>query len=107
MSSLPSEILEDVLRPLDRWTLGNVHFTKRRIRQLIMEHLSDVCLRQVYTASFRAPDARSGNVLASFRIRIDSRPQREGSGEGRDAARTFSEFASYAELSRRVLDFQW
>ncbi|KAH7708161.1 hypothetical protein AAVH_24589 [Aphelenchoides avenae] len=47
MSSVPSEVLEDVLQPLDRWTLDGVQFTNRRFLRLIAERMTDVCLRQL------------------------------------------------------------
>ncbi|KAH7702840.1 hypothetical protein AAVH_29996, partial [Aphelenchoides avenae] len=50
MSSVPGEVLRDVLLPLDRWTLDGVQFTNRRFLRLIKERMPDVCLRQVDSA---------------------------------------------------------
>lgn len=56
MSSAPSEVLRDVLLPLNRWTLDNVQFTSRRFLRLITERISDVCLRWKRYAIFRVPE---------------------------------------------------
>lgn len=59
MSSLPREILVDVLRTLDRWTLDAVQITNRRFLQLIEELLSGVCLREITYAHFSSEEGRS------------------------------------------------
>ncbi|KAH7723018.1 hypothetical protein AAVH_09490 [Aphelenchoides avenae] len=86
MSSLPSEVLEDVLLPLHRWTLDDVQFTDRRFLRLILERMSDVCLRQIESAHFDAPNA---NAAGSYVIRISSQTERQISNSRNDAALLF------------------
>ncbi|KAH7680233.1 hypothetical protein AAVH_41394, partial [Aphelenchoides avenae] len=90
MSSMPREVLEDVMRPLDRWTLDDVQFTSRRFLQLILQHMSGVCLREIDYATFRAPNENEAE--SSYTIRIDGRPDRAISKAHKDAAQMFSEF---------------
>jgi hypothetical protein len=59
MSSLPSENLVDVLRPLDRWTLDTVQITSQRFRQLTVERMSSECLRAIKAAHFCSYTGRS------------------------------------------------
>ncbi|KAH7722966.1 hypothetical protein AAVH_09436 [Aphelenchoides avenae] len=94
MSSLPREVLEDVLQPLDRWTLDAVQFISRRFLQLIMECMSEVCLRQIESGEFRAP---SGNTSGSWHIDVDGPP---GWEIRKDTTRPFSEFAQALQSSR-------
>ncbi|KAH7708165.1 hypothetical protein AAVH_24593 [Aphelenchoides avenae] len=92
MSSLPSEVLEDVLQPLDRWTLDGVQFTNRRFLQVIMERVSNVCLRAIHNASFRAPKENENTDGSSFTIHIDDRWKRDVSNAHTDITRLFSQF---------------
>ncbi|KAH7693168.1 hypothetical protein AAVH_39803 [Aphelenchoides avenae] len=72
MSSVPSEILEDVLMPLDRWTLDDAQFTDGRFMQLITERMSNVCLRKINFALFKAPNESNnpdGTSLVNMFIR--------------------------------------
>ncbi|KAH7702214.1 hypothetical protein AAVH_30640 [Aphelenchoides avenae] len=76
MSSLPNEVLEDVLQPLDRWTLDHIQFTNRRFLQLITHQMSDVCLREIHTAIFHAShEGVNTDATAAF-IQIGGRPER-------------------------------
>ncbi|KAH7723016.1 hypothetical protein AAVH_09488 [Aphelenchoides avenae] len=101
MSSLPREVLEDVLLPLDRWTLDNVQFTDRRFLHLIAERMSVVCLRQIAYASFQAPSRYSSPYAdATSVIRIDGPPVREISNDGSDTARLFADFTRPLRSSR-------
>ncbi|KAH7696375.1 hypothetical protein AAVH_36556, partial [Aphelenchoides avenae] len=95
MSSLPNEVLEDVLRPLDRWTLDVVQFTNRRILQVIMQKLSDLCLRDIDHASFYAPN---GCTSCNYTICVDGQPDRKVSNT--DGAQLFSEFVHALRSSR-------
>ncbi|KAH7687917.1 hypothetical protein AAVH_40530, partial [Aphelenchoides avenae] len=99
MSSLPNEILEDVLQPLDRWTLDDVQFTNRRFLQLIMKRWSDVCLRQITYAKFLAPNE---NNDSSYVIQIHDPPERDISKDNGHTAHTyfFSEFVLALRSSR-------
>ncbi|KAH7723017.1 hypothetical protein AAVH_09489 [Aphelenchoides avenae] len=97
MSSVPGEVLRDILLPLDRWTLDDVQFTDGRFLQLITERMSDVCLRQVNYADFSTPDAKTGEN-SSYVIRMDGRPERTNAHE--DTARLFSEFVQALRSSR-------
>ncbi|KAH7714713.1 hypothetical protein AAVH_17912 [Aphelenchoides avenae] len=91
MSSIPSEVLEDVLRPLDRWTLDGVQFTNRRFLQLIMERMTDVSLRQINLAAFQMPEIpHTGESW--FMIRIDVAESWKIKKNHEDADYTFSEF---------------
>ncbi|KAH7714717.1 hypothetical protein AAVH_17916 [Aphelenchoides avenae] len=103
MSSLPGEVLEDVLQPLDRWTLDDVQFTNGRFLQLIMERMSDVCLRQLYTASFRAPEKNWDTDGSFYCIQVLGRPDRSTTKSHMDGAQLFSEFVQ-ALRSSRVAD---
>ncbi|KAH7710431.1 hypothetical protein AAVH_22281 [Aphelenchoides avenae] len=85
MSSVPSEVLRDVLLPLDRWTLDGVQFTDRRFLRLIMERISDVCLRRVYHANFRVE-----NADATAYIQVDGRAEQKVTH--RSTSRLFTEF---------------
>ncbi|KAH7698818.1 hypothetical protein AAVH_34084 [Aphelenchoides avenae] len=87
MSSIPNEVLREVLQPLDRWTLDGVQFTNRRFLRLITERMSDVCLRQVITASFRVPNE---NAKVTACIQADGRPEQKIAHT--DTVRLFSEF---------------
>ncbi|KAH7715348.1 hypothetical protein AAVH_17281 [Aphelenchoides avenae] len=89
MSSVPGEVLKDILQPLSRWTLDAVQLTDKRFRQLIFGHMSDVCLRQIYHAVFQAPNEYEGG---RWFIRVDNPPTREISRAHEDTARLFSEF---------------
>ncbi|KAH7722962.1 hypothetical protein AAVH_09432 [Aphelenchoides avenae] len=99
MSSLPSEVLEDVLQPLDRWTLDTVQFTDGRFLQLIVERMTNVCLRQIHNASFQVSN---DNMEESFYgICIDPRFERfDISKTHKDTARMFSEFVQALQSSR-------
>ncbi|KAH7723029.1 hypothetical protein AAVH_09502 [Aphelenchoides avenae] len=97
MSSVPSEVLRDVLRPLDRWTLDDVQFTDRRFLRLITERMSDVCRRQVNSAHFDAPHEQTVGSW-SYAIRIDSRPERKNAHKNTD--HLFSEFVRALRSSR-------
>ncbi|KAH7722998.1 hypothetical protein AAVH_09470 [Aphelenchoides avenae] len=99
MSSLPSEVLEDVLEPLDRWNLDNVQFTNRRFMQLVMERLSDVCLRHVDYASFRAPNETYNTDVTAY-VGTHSRLEREMSSAHGDIAGVFSEYVQALRSSR-------
>lgn len=106
MSSLPSEVLQDVLRPLDRWTLDNVQFSSRRFLQLIIEYMSDVCLRQIHLASFHAPTDNTDK--SSYVVRIhdspaysyDDAPAPQVTNHHRDTGRMFAEFVQALRSSR-------
>ncbi|KAH7701558.1 hypothetical protein AAVH_31307 [Aphelenchoides avenae] len=98
MSIVPGEVLRDVLQPLDRWTLDGVQFTNRRFLQVILVHMSDVCLRQVITAVFQAPDEHERPKKSSYTIRIDGRP--EVSYAHHDTSRLFFEFVRALRSSR-------
>ncbi|KAH7708166.1 hypothetical protein AAVH_24594 [Aphelenchoides avenae] len=100
MSSLPSEVLEDVLQPLDRWTLDDVQFTNRRLLQLIMERMSDVCLRQLYTASFSAPEKNWETDGSFYCIQVLGRPDRSPTKRHMDGGQLFSEFVQALRSSR-------
>ncbi|KAH7694950.1 hypothetical protein AAVH_37999, partial [Aphelenchoides avenae] len=82
MSSVPSEILLDVLLPLDRWTLDAAQFTDGRFLQLVMERMSDVCLRKINFALFQTPTG------ISF-ISAEGRPEQR---HAKDGARPFADF---------------
>ncbi|KAH7725295.1 hypothetical protein AAVH_07088 [Aphelenchoides avenae] len=72
MSSVPSEILQDVLMPLDRWALDDAQFTDGRFMQLITERMSNVCFRKINFALFKAPnenDNTDGTSLIAMLIR--------------------------------------
>ncbi|KAH7723031.1 hypothetical protein AAVH_09504 [Aphelenchoides avenae] len=88
MSSVPSEVLRDVLLPLDRWTLDDVQFTNGRFLRLITEHMSDVCLRPVNSAGLRPPKKKDNTDMTAY-IRTDGRPQQKLAHS--DAALLFSE----------------
>lgn len=87
MSSLPNEILEDVLQPLDRWTLDGVQFADGRFLQLILERMTDVCLRGIDSATFTVKRDES-----SYFIVTDNGPVRSISKHHIDTAHLFSEF---------------
>lgn len=70
MSSVPSEVLRDVLLALDRWTLDAVQFTNQRFLRLITERMSDVCLRQVRHANLWG--STTDSYLAIY---VDGRPE--------------------------------
>ncbi|KAH7693420.1 hypothetical protein AAVH_39544 [Aphelenchoides avenae] len=99
MSSLASEVLEDVLQPLDRWTLDTVQITDGRFLQLIMERMTNVCLRQLHRASFEvANENMEENVYC-----ICSDPRFEPFDiwkTHKDTARLFSEFVQALHSSR-------
>ncbi|KAH7705606.1 hypothetical protein AAVH_27183 [Aphelenchoides avenae] len=99
MSSLPGEVLRDVLLPLDRWTLDDVQFTDRRFLQLIMERMSDVCLREVNYSLFYAEVDTTGMGSCAFRVN-DQRPLRTISSQGQDTAGLFAEFLQALRSSR-------
>lgn len=93
MSSVPSEVLRDILLPLDRWTLDDVQFTNRRFLQLILEHMSDVCLRQVDTASTGGLFThKNGDTELLTTIHLIDRPERNISNHHKDAAHLVSQF---------------
>ncbi|KAH7708158.1 hypothetical protein AAVH_24586 [Aphelenchoides avenae] len=91
MSSIPSEVLQDVLQPLDRWTLDGVQFTNRRFLQLIMERMTDVCLRQINLAAFQMPEIPDTGE-SWYWIRIDVAASREIKKKHEDTVHVFSEF---------------
>ncbi|KAH7696305.1 hypothetical protein AAVH_36625 [Aphelenchoides avenae] len=97
MSSVPSEVLRDIFLPLDRWPLDDIQFTNRRFLRLIMERMSDVCLRQIRLADFEASDC-NGNKNATANIQADGRPERKIAH--RDTARLFSEFIQALRSAR-------
>ncbi|KAH7702813.1 hypothetical protein AAVH_30023 [Aphelenchoides avenae] len=97
MSSVPSEVLEDILHPLDRWTLDDVQFTDGRFLHLIKERMSDVCLRQVNSAGFR-PSKKKDNTDMTAYIRTDGRPQQKIAHT--NAARVFSELIQALRSAR-------
>lgn len=99
MSSLPSDVLEDILHSLDQWTLDGAPFTEGRFRQLISERLSVVCLRKFDYASFRAP-GQNENVDATSFIRIDALRHRLFSKADRNTARLFADFVRVLRCSR-------
>lgn len=95
MSSLPRENLDDILLPLDRWTLDAVQFTNRRFRHLIAEHMSDVCLRNIESADFYAPTKEcEGRIL----VEPVGRQKRAETHE--DFAGLFSAFLKFLQSSR-------
>lgn len=91
MSSVPSEILLDVLLPLDRWTLDAAQFTDGRFLQLVMERMSDVCLRKINFALFQTLTG------ISF-ISAEGRPEQNG-------ARPFADFVQALRSSYIVSFF--
>lgn len=95
MSSLPGEVLRDVLQPLDRWTLDDVQFTDHRFLQLIMLHMSDVCLRQIHFADFNA-----SNESGTSYTQMDGELDREISCSHEDTASVFTEFLQALRSSR-------
>ncbi|KAH7722963.1 hypothetical protein AAVH_09433 [Aphelenchoides avenae] len=107
MSSLPSEVLEDVLQPLDRWTLDTVQFTDGRFLQLILERMTNVCLRQVHRASFMVGNEnmeesfygiyRYGRPLENYDN--NGWPGQEIWNTHKDTARLFSEFVQALQSS--------
>lgn len=100
MSSLPKEVLEDVLQLQDRWTLDDVQFTNRRFLRLIMERMTDVCLRQIDSATFEAP---SKDTEGSAHIRISGRPERHESWKANvDSADFFVAFIKALRSSHVV-----
>lgn len=68
MSSVPSEVLRDILLPLDRWTLDNVQLTNRRFLRLILERMSAVCLREIETVIFEPPKNISGTLQPKGKV---------------------------------------
>ncbi|KAH7695654.1 hypothetical protein AAVH_14524 [Aphelenchoides avenae] len=54
LPSVPGEVFQDIMLPLDRWTLDAVQFACRRFLRLITERMSDICLRRIEDASFHA-----------------------------------------------------
>ncbi|KAH7725823.1 hypothetical protein AAVH_06666 [Aphelenchoides avenae] len=90
MSSLPREVLRDVLLPLNRWALDDVQFISRRFLQLIMESMSGVCLRQLDGASYRAPDDDTDEY--EYVVFQYGRPERKVSNAHEDSAQLFLEF---------------
>jgi hypothetical protein len=100
MSSLPSEVLRDALLPLNRWTLDDVQFTNRRFLRLILERMSDVCLRDINEASFQAPGNVKENTNGRAYIRIEGPPERTIYNAHKDTARLFSEFLQALRSSR-------
>ncbi|KAH7697353.1 hypothetical protein AAVH_35565 [Aphelenchoides avenae] len=97
MSSVPNEVLRDVLLPLDRWTLDDVQFTNGRFLRLITEHMSDVCLRQVNSAGFLAPNENDNTNVTAY-IRTEGRPQQRLANS--DTALLFLEFMQALRSSR-------
>ncbi|KAH7703313.1 hypothetical protein AAVH_29510, partial [Aphelenchoides avenae] len=97
MSSVPSEVFRDVLQPLDRWILDDVQMTNRRFLQLIVESLSDVCLRQVNSAGFLTPN---GNMDGTWFVQVDGPTKRKISHAHKDTARLFSDFVQALRSSR-------
>ncbi|KAH7714708.1 hypothetical protein AAVH_17907 [Aphelenchoides avenae] len=97
MSSVPSEVLRDVLLPLNRKKLDVVQFTNRRFLRLILERMADVCLRQIKAASFRASDDTSYAT-----IRIGGRPEQVIQTGHQDNAHLLSEFLQALRSSRVV-----
>lgn len=98
MSSLPNEVLRDVLLPVDRWTLDDIQFTNRRFRQLIMSRIADVCLRQITSASFFGPKVNEDE--SSFEIYTDGAPERRIRNLHYDTAGLASEFVQALRSSR-------
>ncbi|KAH7710681.1 hypothetical protein AAVH_22017 [Aphelenchoides avenae] len=95
MSSLPREVLEDVLKLLDRGTLDAVQITNRRFPQLIRDHISDVCFRKVISAYFNAPSEEVDGLLSYYSVQTDdpNGPSwRQVSNKHENATRLFSEF---------------
>ncbi|KAH7714720.1 hypothetical protein AAVH_17919 [Aphelenchoides avenae] len=107
MSSLANEVLEDVLKPLDRCSLDGVQFTNRRFLQLILERMADVCLRDIDSATFEVKgDETNYFILMDGRpvkgTPYNTRPERWISKVHRDTAHLFSEFVQALWSSRIV-----
>ncbi|KAH7698536.1 hypothetical protein AAVH_34369, partial [Aphelenchoides avenae] len=96
---LPSEVLRDVLLPLNRWKLDGVQFTNRHFLRLITERMTDVCLREIKAASFRAPSDKENTYGTTF-IHIADRPEQKIQRALHDTARLFSEFMHALRSSR-------
>ncbi|KAH7714138.1 hypothetical protein AAVH_18533 [Aphelenchoides avenae] len=105
MSSLPNEVLEHVLHPLDRWTLDAAQFTNRRFLQLIMKRMSDLYLRKIEFANFTVTNASSVGV-AEYAVRIDGRPVRRDSA-AYYIADLFSEFLHLLRGSSVAYLYLW
>lgn len=91
LASVPGEVLRDILLPLNRWTLDGVQFTNRRFLQLIMERMTDVCLRQINLAAFQMPEIPDTGE-SWYWIRIDVAASREIKKKHEDTVHVFSEF---------------
>lgn len=99
MSSVPREVLRDILHPLDRWTLDSVQFTNRRFLQVIMESMADVCFREFEAASFRAPSQADNTYRTTF-LPVGGRPEQKTQSAENDADRLFSEFLQALRSSK-------
>lgn len=101
MSSVPADILRDVLLPLGRWTLDDVQFTSRRFRRLIFEHMSNVCLREIDRATFHVPTENTSYARSWYVIHVNSRPEQQVANTHKESAHLFPEFV-HALRSCRV-----
>ncbi|KAH7725616.1 hypothetical protein AAVH_06796 [Aphelenchoides avenae] len=90
MSSVPCEVLRDVLQPLNRWTLDGVQLTDRRLLRLITKRMSDVCLRHVRFASVGGLTKHNGKTDVTSTIHFIDRPERNISNYYEDAPPLFS-----------------
>ncbi|KAH7722967.1 hypothetical protein AAVH_09437 [Aphelenchoides avenae] len=99
MSSVPREVLRDVLQPLDRWTLDDVQFSNRRFLQLVLERMSDVCFREIDSAGFIATDVKKVG-MSFYSIHTGGRSKRKISNDHKDSARLFSQFVQALRSSR-------
>ncbi|KAH7714714.1 hypothetical protein AAVH_17913 [Aphelenchoides avenae] len=100
MASVPGEVLEDVLQPLDRWTLDAVQFTNRRFLRLIAERMKEVCLRQLSYAHAVFNTSNEDAECNSY-VRINDGPKRRNiSNAHKDPVHLLSAFLKALRSSR-------
>lgn len=103
MSSMPSEVLRDVLLPLDRWILDDLQFTNRRFLRLITERMSDVCLREIRYASVGGLVRHKGGRTDVYSvIHVDDQPERRtiSNDHHEDTAYLFTQLMQALRSSR-------
>lgn len=85
---IPSEVLDDILKPLSRWTLDDVQIAKRRLLHAITTRMVDVCLREIDYANFDASEGTGRWYL----IDAEGRNSKTSSDTAMSTAHRFTEF---------------
>ncbi|KAH7700490.1 hypothetical protein AAVH_32388, partial [Aphelenchoides avenae] len=66
---LPTEILIDVLSPLNRFDLDTVRFTGRGFLNVIAEHMRSICLREITYVNIRCADPATNSVKVDIQAK--------------------------------------